>query len=98
MPRRTDLQDEWKQLAPAWIRQDRDGPNPVREGLLDRPMIQACGDVRGLTVLDSGCGEGRFCRMLLDCGAKLVIGIDLCGPLIHAASQLAIGKDVYLLA
>ena len=29
------------------------------------PMIAACGDVRGLKVLDCGCGEGRFCRMVL---------------------------------
>lgn len=95
---RTDLREEWRQLAPAWIREAREGTNPTRRGLLDRPMIAACGDVRGLTVLDCGCGEGRFCRMLLDRGAEQVVGVDLCLPMLMAARQLATGKDSYALA
>jgi ubiquinone/menaquinone biosynthesis C-methylase UbiE len=61
-------------------------------------MIDACGDVRGLKALDCGCGEGRFCRMLLDRGAEQVVGVDLCPPMIVAAAQLATGRDNYLLA
>jgi ubiquinone/menaquinone biosynthesis C-methylase UbiE len=61
-------------------------------------MIEACGDVGGLKVLDCGCGEGRFCRILLDRGAEQVVGVDLCPPLIHAAAQLATGRDSYVLA
>jgi ubiquinone/menaquinone biosynthesis C-methylase UbiE len=95
---KTDLREEWNQLAPAWIREAREGPNAARCGLLDRPMIEACGDVRGLKVLDCGCGEGRFCRMLLDRGAKQVVGVDLCSPMMIAAAQLATGKDGYVLA
>jgi len=96
--RLTDLEEEWRQLAPAWIREMREGVNACRRGLLDRPMIAACGDVRGLTVLDCGCGEGRFCRTLLDRGAGQVVGVDLCPPMITAAARLAAGKDGYLLA
>lgn len=95
---RTDLREEWRQLAPAWIREMREGANPARRGLLDGPMIEACGDVRGRKALDCGCGEGRFCRMLLDCGAGQVVGVDVCTPLIWAAAQLATGRDSYLLA
>jgi SAM-dependent methyltransferase len=95
---RTDLREEWRQLAPAWIREARQGANPTRRGLLDRPMIEACGDVRGFKVLDCGCGEGRFCRMLLDRGAEQVVGVDLCRPMLIAAAQLATGKDSYALA
>src|SRR5215469_4084592 len=95
---RMDLREEWRQLAPAWIREAREGTNPTRSGLLDRPMIEACGDVRGLKVLDCGCGEGRFCRILLDRGAEQVVGVDLCAPMITAAAQLATGKDGYVLA
>ena len=61
-------------------------------------MIEACGDVRGLRVLDCGCGEGRFCRMLLDRGAEQVVGVDLCPLMVAAAGQLASGKDAYVLA
>ena len=95
---RTDLKEEWRQLAPTWIKEAREGANSIRRGLLDRPMIEACGDVRGLKVLDCGCGEGRFCRMLLDRGAEQVVGVDLCPPMIVAAGQLTTGKDGYVLA
>jgi SAM-dependent methyltransferase len=92
------LKEEWQQLAPAWIRESREGVNANRTSLLDRPMLEACGDVRGLKALDCGCGEGRFCRILLNRGAAQVVGVDLCPPLIAAAAQLASGKDAYILA
>ena len=57
-----DLKREWIELAPAWIRETREGENVMRIGLLDGPMLDACGNVEGLKVLDSGCGEGRFLR------------------------------------
>lgn len=96
--KRSQLDGEWRQLAPAWIKEAREGRNPTRTGLLDQPMLDACGDVRGLTILDSGCGEGRFCRMLLDRRAERVLGVDLCAPMIDAARELETGKDEYRLA
>src|SRR5215469_13885248 len=95
---RIELNQEWLQLAPAWIRESREGRNLIRTALLDEPMLKACGDVRGLNVLDSGCGEGRFCRMLLERGAERVLGVDLCEPMINAARELQSGKDAYRVA
>ena len=92
------LKEEWKQLAPAWIKEAREGRNSARTGLLDRPMIGACGDVRTLRVLDCGCGEGRFSRMLAERGADSVIGVDLCGSMIRAAGELARKREGYILA
>lgn len=45
---------EWRELASAWVRETRARKNASRDHLLDKPMLEACGDVRGLTVL--GCG------------------------------------------
>jgi ubiquinone/menaquinone biosynthesis C-methylase UbiE len=95
---KTDLQKEWRQLASPWIAEMREGRNPARRGMLDPVAIRACGDVRGRQVLDCGCGEGRFSRMLLECGAAHVLGVDLCVPMIEAANQLAAGKDTYRVA
>ncbi len=92
---RRKLQREWQELAPGWIRETRAGRNASRDGLLDGPMLEACGDVRGLKILDCGCGEGRFCRMLLERGALFVLGLDLCAPMIEAAKEMARGKDDY---
>lgn len=89
------LKKEWETLAPKWIREVREGPNSVRAGLLDAPVLEACGDVTGLHVLDCGCGEGRFSRMLAKRGAAYVLGLDLNATMIQAAKALAIGPDEY---
>jgi len=89
------LRQEWKNLAPRWIREVREGKNSVRNGLLDPVMLEACGNVEGLSVLDCGCGEGRFCRMLAERGAKYVLGLDLCDLMIEAARKLQSGCDEY---
>jgi SAM-dependent methyltransferase len=92
------LKNEWIRLAPAWIREAREGRNPNRNGLLDDPMLAACGDVRGLRALDCGCDEGRFCRILRNRGAAYVLGLDLCEPMIAAAEELRGETDEYRVA
>lgn len=95
---RRDLEDEWSRLSGPWIEEARRGRNPTREGLLDGPMLAACGDVTGSRIIDLGCGEGRFCRLLVGRGAELVLGVDLCGEMIEAARELKTGPDQYVLA
>ncbi|NLY89455.1 MAG: class I SAM-dependent methyltransferase [Firmicutes bacterium] len=90
-----DLNREWIALAPAWIKEAREGRNPTRNGLLDPPMLAACGDVTGLRILDCGCGEGRFCRILMERGAAYVLGLDLCEPMIAAARELQSEREAY---
>ena len=92
------LRQEWRELAPGWIRESREGRNANREGLLDPPMLAACGDVTGLRALDCGCGEGRFCRLLAARGAAEVVGLDLCGPMIDAAREWAAERQQYRVA
>lgn len=41
------LNEEWDRIAPAWITEMREGRNANRRGLLDAPMLEVCGDVRG---------------------------------------------------
>jgi len=93
-----NLSREWIDLAPAWIKEARKGRNATRNGLLDKPMLEACGNIKGLNVLDCGCGEGRFCRILTDRGAAYVVGLDLCEPLVEAARELESGRDEYRVA
>ena len=93
-----ELSREWNQMAPAWIREAREGVNPTRTGLLDEPMIRACGDVQGLRILDCGCGEGRFCRIMVQKGAAYVLGLDLCTAMIDAADELQTERVEYRVA
>ena len=96
--KREDLCREWEQLAPAWIRDVRGDSCHARQGLLDKPMLEACGDVRGIRAMDSGCGEGRFCRMLSERGAKYILGLDLCPEMIRAAMELKSDREDYQIA
>jgi SAM-dependent methyltransferase len=54
--------------------------------VLDRPMLERV-ELSGVqTVLDVGCGEGRFCRMLAARGRQ-TIGIDPTEAMIHEARR-----------
>ncbi len=98
MARREDLAREWRDLSRPWIKEVREGRNANRKGLLDPAMLEACGNVEGLRILDCGCGEGRFCRMLLGRGARYVLGLDLSVPMIEAARELQSTRDAYQVA
>ena len=95
---RDDLNNEWHDMAPMWIQEAREGKNTHRKGLLDESMLGVCGNVESLSVIDCGCGEGRFSRMLSARGASHVLGIDLCAPMIEAAKELQTKSDEYRLA
>lgn len=93
-----DLKRQWVDLSGPWIKESREGRNANRAGLLDFAMLEACGEVKGLRVLDCGCGEGRFCRMLAERGAVYVMGVDLCEPMIAAARELPCERTEYRVA
>jgi len=89
----TDARRLWHASAPAWVRGVRNG-DVNRSLLLDEPVLELCGDVRGRSVVDVGCGEGRFCRMLAARGARAV-GLDVTEPLL-AAARLAHPGGAYV--
>ena len=95
---KTGLEEEWEKIAPRWIDQMRNTPNETREIQLDPPVIELCGDVAGKTVVDLGCGEGRFSRKLVGRGVERVLGLDRSPTMIAAAKELAGASEEYLVA
>lgn len=92
MTLRQQLQSQWIEHVEDWVQQDQS----IRTGLLDSWMLSVLGDVAGQRVLDIGCGEGRFCRVLAELGAA-VTGVDLTLPLVKHAQTLASGRESYLI-
>ncbi len=91
-----ELKAQWEAMAEDWIRQSQDSATSHREGMLDGWMLDAVGDVSGRKVIDLGCGEGRFSRMLTGRGA-VVTGVDLCRPFIEFARDHSVYEEVYLI-
>ncbi len=73
----------WATSAQAWITRIDDF-DFAREVLLDKPMLRMCGPLEGRSLLDVGCGEGRFCRMAGAHGAQTT-GLDPTLPLLETA-------------
>ena len=85
------LRAQWTESVQDWIETDQ----AVRTGMLDSWMLDALGDVSGKSVIDIGCGEGRFCRLLSELGAT-VTGVDLTEALIERASIVGSTRETYL--
>lgn len=76
----------WERIADGWAEMMRTGTGPgqTRALILDGPHLQLLGDVKGMHILDAGCGEGRFARMLAERGAT-VTAIDLSQRMLELA-------------
>ena len=91
MDLREQLRAQWAASVEDWIGQDQ----AVRTDMLDSWMLDALGDVSGKHVLDIGCGEGRFCRLLAGMGAE-VTGVDLTEGLVEAARAQSNGVGNFI--
>ncbi len=78
---------KWIESANAWIAdQGADGDWSRRE-ILDPALEPILLEIQGKAILDLGCGEGRYSRMLKDKGA-VVTGIDPVPQFIEHARSL----------
>lgn len=54
----------------------------------DRPaVLETLGGVKGLRILDAGCGPGLYARELVAGGAESVVGIDVSPEMVRLATQ-----------
>ncbi len=74
----------WDRTAKLWDRITTTGEDYYRTAFFGPLHLEACGDVRGLRVLDVGCGSGYFSRLLAERGAEAV-GIDWSEQMIELA-------------
>jgi len=59
-----------------------------------RLAFETCGDVRGKTVLDIGCGSGRYVIEFAKRGAAQVVGLDFAPNMVALARQYAVEHSV----
>ena len=69
-----------------WARHYPPRPHNALMEIEQQQVIELLPDVHGLTVLDAGCGSGRYLRALTDRGAT-AIGMDLSAAMLERARQ-----------
>ena len=78
---------EWDIASDAYADAQEQGLDYYRLDYFGPAMIDACGDVNGLAVLDLGCGTGYFSRQMTKRGASRVVGVDISPNQIGYAQQ-----------
>ena len=68
---------EWDIASDAYADVQMKGLDFYRLNFFGPAMVDACGDVTGLEVLDLGCGIGYFSREMAYRGARRVVGVDI---------------------
>ncbi len=82
------IQREWDIASDAYADAQMSGVDYYRLNFFGPAMVEACGNVEGLEVLDVGCGIGYFSRQMAEKGASKVVGIDISPNQLAHARQL----------
>lgn len=77
----TNAHEIWNNVVPDYLNAN----NWESINILFPAFTRCMGDLAGKVVLDYGCGDGRYARMLAAQGAGQVIGVDMSHNMIAAA-------------
>lgn len=78
---------DWERSAYAWIEAQGASGDFSRRRVLDAPMFARVRAFEPRRLLDLGCGEGRFCRLLAK-DVETLVGLDPSSTLLAKASEL----------
>ncbi|GGB04734.1 methyltransferase [Brucella endophytica] len=84
MDSRDPDENGWLSSSQAWIARMPEAGDFARQFILDKPMLERVRVSGAQRMLDIGCGEGRFCRMVKELGVAAT-GIDPVEPFIKQA-------------
>jgi ubiquinone/menaquinone biosynthesis C-methylase UbiE len=81
------VREAWDRAADAYAGSQAAGRDHYRYEFFGPVQVELCGDVRGLRLLDVGCGSGYFARQMAERGAR-VTGADLSPRMVEHARRL----------
>lgn len=83
--------DEWDRAAEAFVDAQATGRDFYRLEVFGPAQVELCGRVRGLRLLDVGCGGGYFSRAMAEGGAA-VTGIDISPEMLRHAQAMEVHR------
>ncbi len=78
------VREAWDRAADAYAQGQSSGRDYYRYEFFGPAQVAVCGEVRGMRLLDVGCGSGYFAREMARRGAR-VTGIDISPRMIEHA-------------
>ena len=85
--------NDWEEQADAYLAYFEDNPDRISATRVFPRLVEHFGDLHGLRVLDFGCGQGRFARILADAGGE-VTAFDTSAAEIANARALDQGRGI----
>jgi len=85
----------WGKVAGWYNQLLEEGEDTYQEKVIRPNLLRILGLIKGEEILDVGCGQGYFSRILAQEGAK-VLGVDIGGELIKLAKKQAGKNEKYL--
>src|SRR5271166_3002410 len=76
----------WDANAPTWSAEVRAGHDRTHEFFTSPRFMEFIPDLAGLSVIDLGCGEGRYTRMFARRGAQMT-GVDISPQMLERARE-----------
>ena len=80
------VREAWDRAADAYAQGQASGRDHYRYEFFGPAQVEVCGEVRGMRLLDVGCGSGYFAREMARRGAR-VTGVDISPRMIEHARR-----------
>lgn len=81
-----EISKAWDKAADGWSSRYSEYGDMNRRFVIDPVIFRILGSVKGLFILDAGCGNGYLCRLLARRGAK-VFGVGISKRFIEIAMR-----------
>ena len=88
-----DTRELYNQTAQRWQRRE---PNSLSDFTARPRVFDLCGEVRDLSVVDLGCGEGYCAREIASRGAAQIQGIELSQSMVDLAKSQQRPEDAVI--
>lgn len=82
---KTKTDTSWGGVA-DWYQEHLEGDDTYHAQVIAPNLMRLLGPKKGMRILDLGCGEGYFARLIHKSSAH-VVGVDIAKPLIEAAKK-----------